>query len=304
MKIKSILFIMLLISASAPLYPQHDDDKTTENSAKYLMLSSGLNNPVYRDFATSPLYYNGTGLSVSAAFAYEKGIWAHLVELETNINMFAANAPASKYFQTYSYASLFCINAYYHCLRDIRSAGTERISLELGGAMLFTQNLRVNQNLMNAGSGLESFANLMAAGKLSFDISRTRPKTHKLLPFLDLIFQPVDRELSFQANVGLLNLNRRPGYAYVYVSEVDGVQTNPVTWVNNPYTWSLNGWRLSARIELSRYWPNGNGRKLAYHWDAVHAPGKFEAFQMASHRLQYTLIINHKRPSPVTIKFK
>lgn len=307
MKIKTLLKfslpVLILLLSGLRLHGQHSVVADEMQPYNYLMLSAGITSNIYRDFATSPLFYYGTGINLCVAWQINQAKNSHLAEIDFSAGAFIDDPPRSDFLQSSNFASLFSFSAYYQYLHHMHRFSNQRFDVSLGGAFAATQNIRVNPGLMNAGAGLETFANLMATGRVSMDLSRTLPKTIDILPFIDLILHPVQKDLSFQLGAGLLNFNRRPGYAFVYISEVDGINTDPITWVNVPYEWSMNGWRFSARLEASRYWPSGNGRTVAYIWDVLHAPGRFEAFQMASHRLQYIIMINNSRPLPVTLNF-
>lgn len=164
----------------------------------------------------------------------------------------------------------------------------------VGVAFVSSQNIRINQSFQNAAPGFESIVNFMAAAKIERDISRTTQKTINLYK-LKLNLKSVKRELAFQFNVGILNFNRRPGYAYVYSNEWDGSNTNGINWLLEEYQLSLNGWRFGSRCEFTQYTPNGNARRIAYVWDIAHIPGRFEVFQMAIHKLQFTFIFDQTR---------
>jgi hypothetical protein len=82
---------------------------------------------------------------------------------------------------------------------------------------------------------------------------------------------------------------------HFYFSEMDGNGVGGFSSLMKAYAWSLNGWRVGTKIEFSKIASSGNGFKIAYVWDMTNAPGKHEAFQMASHRIQYSLIINKNK---------
>jgi hypothetical protein len=289
--------MLLLLIGITPLFAEDvivDSTSKKIKANRYTLRNLGVNKTLFRDFATSPLFYRGGGISFGYGWLNTNNNRERLVELDLVSNVTTAKAPKSNYFQTGTTSFFFNINGYIHYLHKVKSISTAKTDIRFGGAVSNTQNIRFNPSLMNATAGLESFLNLMFAGKVSRDISRNSARPFKFL-FIKKELQPVKRFVSFQLNAGILNLNRRPGYAYVYDSELDGTKTNGLSWLFDSYKWSLNGWRFGTRVEFSKFRASGNGRKWAYLWDVAHAPGKFEPFQMASHRIQYTVIINNNK---------
>lgn len=297
MKLQLKIVFLFFITCST-VFAQLEDgeaDKPVQIITNRIMTRSvGLVVPVYRDFATSPLFYRGVGMNLGYGWLNTNFKRDRLFEMNLNGSVTLANTPRSDYYQTQTAGFLVSSNVYYHYLHRIEKLSSEKMNFKLGGAINGTQNIRVNPRLFNAALGLESILNLMVAGRLNRDISRTENKKIKFL-FIEKTLLPIKRHWDFQANVGVLNFNRRPSYAYVYKEEWDGTDTNPALWIMEPYNWSMNGWRLGTRVEYSWFRPSGNGRKWAYIWDAAHVPGRFESFQMASHTLQYAIIINNNK---------
>jgi len=290
----NILLLILLTCLPVLSYSSERSEPDTVRDNRFLHRSIGPVVPVYRDFATSPLFYSGAGVHIGYGWLRQNRQRDFLVEMDLNGSLTIANAPNSDFFQTQSQGFFISLGSYAHYLYRVERFSSERNSVKIGGGLISTQNIRINPELQNAGVGLENISNLMLVGRMNRDISRLVPKHFKFL-FIKTTLQPIRRYLDFQANIGLLNFNRRPGYAYVYHNEWDGTDTDPASWVLDAYKWSLNGWRLGTRVEYSWFRPSGNGRKIAYLWDAAHAPGRHEAFQMASHTLQYTIIINNNK---------
>lgn len=275
-----IFFALFFISL--PTHARVGEDNHGKDSvSKFIMLSGHLNYAVYRDFATSPLFYDVFGGGVGFGRLYTTQKWDHLVDVNLNAHI--------------GYAQFFNINLYYHYVHKLPIFKSPKLIFKLGGAFQFTQNIRINPPLRNAQAGLESIMNLMLVGKLNWDISRTTTKTINFLG-KKKEKKPIKREISFQCQIGLLNFNHRPSqYSFVYLGSINGTATNPAMWLFDEYSWSLNGWRLGTQIEYSWYKSTGNGRKIAYIWEAAHCPGNFEAFQMGIHKIQYTIIINNNK---------
>ncbi len=258
----------------------------------YFTPSVSVNVLHYTDFATSPLAYLGTGFDGALGWFWDTGRREHLLDFNVMTGAALALAPVSDYYPVNTSSVVVGFGLYdHHLFRVFQPLLPSFLDVRFGGALSSTTFYRSNSSLNNNGNGIESLLNLMAAGKISLDISRNEEWIFGAWLF-QLRFKPVERFLSFQCNVGLLNLNYRPGYAYNGDGEINGSDTNTLLYILDSHRWSLNGWRLNARLEYTRFRPSGNGYKLAYVWDAAFAPGRHEHFQIASHRLQYTLFIN------------
>ncbi|MBN2650270.1 MAG: hypothetical protein JXR50_11080 [Prolixibacteraceae bacterium] len=285
----ALLFSLLQSHVFAQAAPE-----TSQSKQKNLLLSAGLGYATFRDFATSPLYYAGPGFS----FAFERQTIMPKSEINWGLSPLISSTmaliPISDYLQTQASSMFISFDAYAQYLRLVPQLSSDKLKLKAGGTVMATQNIRINQSLNNAAFGAESFVNLMLALKADTDISRKEEKNIKLW-FLNFKQKPARRNLSFQANIGLLNFNHRPSYNYFYFSKIDGNSVSSLSSMMKTYDWSLNGWRVGTKIEFSKFTSSGNGFKIAYVWDITSAPGKHQAFQMASHRIQYSLIINKNK---------
>ncbi|MFN9496310.1 MAG: hypothetical protein ACK570_09100 [Bacteroidota bacterium] len=68
MTISSKHFYCLLAITTATLWFVSVQAQSTSDTQHYRLFSMGGNRPGYRDFATSPLFYNGTGISLSTTW--------------------------------------------------------------------------------------------------------------------------------------------------------------------------------------------------------------------------------------------
>lgn len=271
-----LILLLLLVGFEV----QGQDTYSIFNEPRNLTaLSLYLNYGLYRDFSTSPLFYKMPGVGVSISGVYNTPKVENRFDLEGNL--------------FYWNALFLSFNSYYHYLHQIPVFKSEKWDLKVGGAFMFTQNFRNNPALQNAQVGFESLANLMVVGKISKDISRLKPKDFKCW-FIKGTKKPIKRLISLQMNFGVLNFNHRPStYNYVYLGAINGTELSLSEFFEE-YQWKLNGWRIGTQIEYTWYYPSGNGRKIAYIWEAAHAPGTFEPFEMASHKIQFTILINNK----------
>ncbi|MDD4574912.1 MAG: hypothetical protein PHI36_00635 [Bacteroidales bacterium] len=302
-KVFRILTLLMLVSVNYPcLIAQHDSDQTKFSDLqkknpkpdRSLHLSSGFTSFLYRDFATSPLFYSGVGLRLAVGYEIKSDHDEHFFDLDYIIGVAFAVNPTPVTAGNSTMAIMNTSNFYYHYLHELTRFNNDKYKISLGGSFLNSLNVRVNQALNNNSAGIENISNFMFSLKLNRDISRHQVIIEDLLLFKRKLM-PSTRSLSFQCNIGLLNFNYRPGYAYNYLGEMDGSSTNILKYAIEDHLWSMNGIRLNTRLEFSYYKPYKNGSKWAYVWDFANVPGKFETYQSAFHRLEYVLIINRNK---------
>ena len=267
----------------------HSSDSTVITN-HYRKLSIGLNRPVFRDFATSPLFYNGTGIALALGFNKVSPKMERSLDISGSFNMMQARIPDSEYLQASSNSRFVNLNLRYLRLWALGRFSSERNKLKVGGVFLSSQNLRINPALQNNRTGLENLTNVMLSTQLNRDISRKQSRTINLLFFKPKL-KEVRRELRFQLNIGVLNFNYRPTYAYLFHESMGNTDESK----GRKNELSMNGWRFGTEIEISRFLFNGNMRSIAYLWDAVHAPGSYSPFQMASHQIRYSIYFQTKK---------
>jgi hypothetical protein len=275
--IRVLLFIMIISGFGVNA---QNDYSIFKESRKLMALSVDLNSGIYRDFSTSPLFFEIPGLGITFSGIYNTDKSENRFDIDAN-------------FMAWDVA-WYNFNTYYHYLHHIPIFKTPKWNLKIGGAILFSQNFRNNTALQNAQIGYESLANLMLVGKISRDLSILEPKLFKCW-FIKGTKKPCKSAISFQMNVGVLNFNHRPStYNYVYLGAIYGTALSLDSFLKE-YQWKLNGWRLGTQVDYTWYYPSGNGRRISYIWEAAHAPGSFESFQMAIHKIQFTILINNKK---------
>lgn len=292
---------LALILNGATLLPAFGQEKIARadsisdtQSDYYRIYSVGFNSPIYRDFATSPLFYDGFGLDLYHSRSRRSTKSERHFDMGIGMNALNARIPQSDVLQAFTSAFLIQFNLSYSKLYELTKFSTDKNNIKVGGVIRSTQNNRVNPSLFNNALGLENSTNLMASGQIIRDVSRQTHKELNLWLFKPTL-KPVKRDLRFQLNVGLLNFNYRPGYAYSYEAEVIGTETFPLFWILSNYKWSLNGFRYNTEIELIKYAANGNARSWSYVWDAISMPGRYENFQFASHQIRYRIFFHNKR---------
>lgn len=269
-------------------------DSTKPGYDYFRLLSLGSSTAVYRDFATSPLFYRGPGVVLSNAWLKRSDRRERLLELDFRFGMPSARIPESNFIQPKTASTFPQLNFRYSRLYKIKALKSVKNQLRAGGTFLSTLNLRLNPNLQNNATGFENLTNLMVTAQLTRDISRTQLRQLNFWIWKPKL-NPVKRELRFRFDAGLLNWNYRPGYTYTSMEELNGVETNPITWLLSRYSWSMNGTRFQTVAELVKYLPNGNARSWSYVWEQATAPGKIETLQMAFHQIRYTWYFNSNK---------
>jgi len=287
------IFLMILIVHGITLCTIHAQDAAPVDASNfYRTLSLGLNNSKYRDFATSPLFYTGMGISVQSSWLKKSDKRERALDMGIAYSSVSAMIPESDYLQPSTAGSFIQLNLRYLRLWELKKLSNQRNNIKVGGNVLTTLNIRPNSALFNNAFGIENITNIMASGQIIRDISRKIPRQLNL-GLIKIKMNPRKQQFRFQLNSGLLNFNYRPGYAYSYTDELMGLETQ--AWVLADYKLSVNGWRFNTELEFIRYLPNGNARSWSYVWDAAHVPGRFEPFQMAGHQIRYTYYFHTKK---------
>jgi hypothetical protein len=262
-------------------------------AVRYWQSSIGLSNPSYRDFATSPLFYRGVGFNISTGWLKRSAKKERLFDMLLSAAPMSANIPTSNYLKRAVTSTFVQMSLRYVQLYELKSLSKQKNKYKAGFALHATQNFRMNRFLQNNATGVENVSNVMLTGQVMRDVSRSSEKKVNLL-FFKPTLKPVKRDLRFQLNVGVLNFNYRPGYAFAYEGYLTS-NTSPLLWILNNYSWSLNGWRTQGELELLTYLEGGNARSWTYVWSAMHIPGKFENFQMAMHQIKYTVFFQRTK---------
>ena len=293
--IQLIIVSVFLFGRPQLAFSQEISDTTPKrkNGVSYFATSVGLSYVTFRDFATSPLFYQGAGAHIKLDWIWNKQKYESVIEADLLGAFTRSKSPKSDFFQSSSRSYVVRAEIYHHYLRRIRLVSSPRIDWLVGGSMYITLPVRGNPSLGNSGIGVDPMFNLMLSSKISLDISRKQAKEFSFW-FIKRKLQPVKRNIALLLNIGVLNMNYRPGYAYSFDAEFNGSDTGVFGYYFADYKWSVNGWRLGTRLEFTKFRPNGNGIKFFYMWEAAHSPGRYEAFQWANHRLGFSLMFHRK----------
>ena len=253
----------------------------------YIEIGTGIGPSVYRDKATSPLFYRGVSLYGTLNLIRVTGRKETLLGIEMTPGVTTAQAGEAE-----AVGSLFNSVSFSHSrLYQLPGRSDDRWNYKLGARAIATGNLRLNEELRNNSVGLEAFANLMAAFKISRDVSRLREE-HKKLAFINYRLKPKRRNLSYQLNIGIWNNSLRNGYAYL---DHSGVVNDPKVF--GDYNLRVfSGMRFSSELNYTLHLTGAhkNAVRFSYVWDALSTPHGPDAFDMARHIVRFTLLYNTK----------
>lgn len=244
---------------------------------KYYGIALGLNSSKFRDFATSPLFYNGSVRQISlsrlklgdnreAEFEVSYDFGSYSTSFNENTTISNVKRLELNYTQLYR-VGLF---------------NSESINTKVGFLLSGNGNRRTNMALQNNATGVDIFANLLGSIKITKDISRkvANDKKYKL--------NEKKRNLAFRLNVGLVNSSYRNGYVYLGQSSV----LNDAEGFDDYEFKIFSGFRTSSSLDYTRYLKNKNAIRFSYVWDAYSTGGDLDKFEMAHHILKFNLLFN------------
>lgn len=269
---KHIIALLLLIPLAA-LFGQSSGEKL-----EFIKIGVGAPTVSFRDFATSPLIYKGSGLM---------GDVSSFTQAPRSITSFGGHFTSGSSSDPYlrNSSSVTAGNLFYSKLYKLKSA-SKNIDWYFGGLIETTANFRMNSGLMNNALGIELAPSILASTLTTVDISRKSDKIFKPYSFLPGIrFPRLERSLSFQLNLGLLNGGYRNGYSYAGQSAVlnnfqifEGYTYNPTA-----------GARFSGELSFNRMLPNGNRIAYSYYFQQYVLNG-FDRFEWMQHGLKISLL--------------
>ncbi len=284
-----IALFSLLVFVSVFTFGQKTETKQSkkaerENRPSYIELGYGSNFSSFRDFATSPLMYNGHASTIFPAwlkFDLKRETKAGLIYSFGNYSVKTGNIASMSTVNTFS--------AYYTQLRRLNPISNDLWNFKVGGSANMTANLRSNEALQNNSVGKEFFVTILGTGKVTRDISRTEAKSKKFL-WMHYNLKPRKKSISFQLNLGLVNMNYRNPYVYSGQSQV----INQSGFFDD-YKFSVfSGFRMSSALDYTIYLKNENALRISYVWDAYKTGGDLDKFEMAHHVLKFAFLFNTK----------
>lgn len=248
----------------------------------YLGISFGLNSSVFRDFATSPLFYNGRVTYIAISMLKKDD------RRESELNLaYKLGTLGTNFNDISTFSNVEILDLFYSKLYAFPKLCHNTFNTKIGFQLQGTELIRYNGSLLNNSYGTEMFLNLMGSIKFTKDLSRNEVSERKIW-FFKYKLNEKKRYLALRTNVGLINSTYRNGFIYGGQSHV----------LNDPklydgYTFNVfSGFRVSSRLDYTHYLKNKNSVQFSYAWDAFQTGGDLDKFQMAGHTLCLTLLFN------------
>lgn len=248
----------------------------------YIGISFGINSSVFRDFATSPLFYSGRVPHIAISMLKKDERRESELNLAYKLGTLAPN------FNDISTASdVEILDLFYSRLYVVPKLCYSAFNTKIGFQLQATELIRYNSSLQNNAYGTEGFFNLMGSIKFTKDISRKVVSEKKIWFFKYKLFEK-KRDFAVRTNVGLINSNFRNGFIYGGQSSV---LNDPIQYDGYKFN-VFSGFRMSSRIDYTRYLKNKNAFQFSYVWDAFQTGGDLDKIQMANHTLCLALLFN------------
>jgi hypothetical protein len=260
------LFFLPLLSAGVFAQSFNANNSNKDLRRSYIELSAGAGMSLFRDLATSPLFYDGASFSISGGYIGTKKNREIYAGTSYNYGLLTG-----KFNNTSKSASFYSLDLNHHIMYTLNRYSSSRWSIKSGWSIISTTNIRENSALMNNSLGVENISNIMAAARLTHALSKKS-------------------SISISLNVGILNMNFRPGYAYNYIPQITGLEISNF----GDYKLSVNGFRVQSRIDYTRFFMNRNSARITYFFDAYSAPGRYEPLHFLRHSLILSLLFNYR----------
>lgn len=273
---KKIFVVLLFLHITPYIFAQNVEGIQGRINSKtvrpaYLEIAIGMQFSTFRDFATSPLFYEGRPIYVSLShididakresgfrFSYAFGKFDNQIESNSSINKVNTLA--------INYTELF----------EIPRLSNSRFNFKIGGQVNAIANIRDNESFGNNSDGFEIITNLFGSVKGTLDMNRNQSKQKT--------------NLAFGLHIGLVNTSYRNGFIYTRQSPLLN-QDN----INDGYVFRFfSGYRINSSLDYSFWLKNGNAIQLSYWWN-IYKTGGANAFEMATHLLKLSLLFNLKK---------
>jgi len=277
-----LLLVFLLLSPSLIGFSQSKKELRKARPV-YLNLETGASQTIFRDFATSPLFYKGN----LASFSMGRTRVDSLRETALNAKVTLGNTEAKSILQ----GSISSIGMYQIAYTRLYKINTplKNWNTKIGGSANAFVSVRSNPSLLNNNNGYEAFFNLLGGVKLSRDVGRKSAKELKVW-FYKKNLKPRDKSLGIHFNVGLVNGNLRNGYAYISNDAV----VNDVNLLDDYKFKIFSGYRMQSELYYTWVLDNGNAVKLAYNWDVLQSGRQIALYQVAQHTIGLSLLFKTK----------
>jgi hypothetical protein len=273
------LIILTLITTTGSLKAYAQDEQAFLGNSRYIDISAGLGLSRLRDFATSPLFYEG----IAHRYAVSLSRMSERRDISTGFAFLTSNLE-NDYNEHAAESALKTLSVHHSRLYQIFGNGSERWNLKAGGELNATANLRINRSLLNSAVGIEAFPILFGTLKATRNITRQSSRRGK---------EPKTKSLSFKLNASLIGASVRNGYSYLGIGQV--INKSGFDGLLDDYQVKAFGVSsLATTLDYTIWLKNKNGWRFSYAWDAYKTSRDFADFEMASHTFRVTLLFNTK----------
>lgn len=151
------------------------------------------------------------------------------------------------------------------------------LKLSLGAKLDIWSNLRLNSSHSN--------------NQLGFDIVGTGFFTGKLQHNWESKWKKISGRSAFlMLNIGVLNLNNRPGYNYnTNIPVISSVNSDDPSIKRKL---RANGFRFQGEIGIKSLKIFGYATQYSYMYEGILTKGKNEPFGLVAHHFKYTIFLN------------
>lgn len=248
-------------------------------NSKYVEVSLGTGLGRLRDFATSPLFYEGSVSRIGSSLSR----LGPARDISTGFAL-TRGTLKSDYNDHEAAGTITTISIHHARLYQIFKNGSERWNFKVGGEANLTGNLRINQAFRNSAVGIEAFPILFGTFKATKDLTRATGRRGK---------EPKKKSLSLKINASIIGGSFRNGYSYLGIGQV--VDKEGLGGLLDDYRFKAFGVNaLSTTLDYTLWLKNKNGWRFSYGWDAYKTRKDFADFEMASHTLRVALLFNTK----------
>lgn len=248
---------------------------------RYITFEFGRGRMLYRDFATSPLFYNA-------------GFWAGSLSYEaitdrwfTNIRLLGGgtNSGIRNESPVYTDASFFRVGGAFQKIRRLTNPDAP-LFVGVGGSVNASFLYRLNEGLGNNRLGYELFANVAVSALVGYDYEI------KSKNWFVRTFVPKKGTFSFLIDAPLVYANYRTAN-YIYTADLTVRNQENFLYYNKVklYDGFQIGTMLAYKIPIN----NRNAFRLSYHWNLYNtANGPPGGFQYADHLIFLSFMFNLK----------
>lgn len=283
-----IIWLMLTVIIAVQTHAQETEllsrKQIRHNRPKYIQIGLGLNRGSMRDFATSPITYKGILFNYS--LGYLKMDDAREVKLSARYNQGSYRYKKTEGIEVKSKSSQHVLYLNYYRLYQLKKFSNDKWNVKLGGMYDVNLDVRINEDLMNAGVGYEVFNTIFLSGKVSRKYERTETIDKKFL-FIKYKLKPMVTLFSYQLNLPVANNTIRNGYSYI---GNESINTTPL--FKGYEAKAFSGIRFCSELAYTRQMQNGNMYRVSYLWDAYAVGKDFNRFEMANHILEFSLLFH------------